>query len=171
MNKLLNLNLFQFSVWVLFIAMDHDDKIQLVQDSASNIWKVVREKTETERFWSGLKISCICISMVRRIWNTVRTYLITSKIFTLVSHSYFIIFQLLSVYSIILVKQFYNPIREEKRDAFDIHEVIDPMNQWFMDVEPELDKLIPQLDFPIVDCFRNKAYVFHLVMLAFSYKL
>lgn len=75
------------------------------------------------------------------------------------------------MYSIILVKQFYNPIREEKRDAFDIHEVIDPMNQWFMDVEPELDKLIPQLDFPIVDCFRNKAYVFHLVMLAFSYKL
>ena len=45
--------------------MLQDDKIQLVQDSASNIWKVVREKTDSERFWSGLKISCICISLVR----------------------------------------------------------------------------------------------------------
>ena len=45
--------------------MQQDDKIQLVQDSASNIWKVVREKTDSERFWSGLKISCICISLVR----------------------------------------------------------------------------------------------------------
>ena len=44
--------------------MEQDDKIQLVQDSASNIWKVVREKTDLERFWSGIKLSCICISLV-----------------------------------------------------------------------------------------------------------
>ena len=69
---------------------------------------------------------------------------------------YLLIFQLLSVYSIILVRQFYHPIKEEKRDVFDIHEAIDPMNQWFMDVEPKLEKLIPQLNFPIVDCFRNR---------------
>jgi hypothetical protein len=32
--------------------MDNSDKIQLVQDSAANILKVVIEKTEMERFWS-----------------------------------------------------------------------------------------------------------------------
>ena len=69
---------------------------------------------------------------------------------------YLLIFQLLSVYSIILVRQFNHPIKEEKQDVFDIHEAIDPMNQWFMDVEPKLEKLIPQLNFPIVDCFRNR---------------
>ena len=45
-------------------VMENDDKIQLVHDSASNIWKVVREKTESERFWTGIRISCICISLV-----------------------------------------------------------------------------------------------------------
>ena len=44
--------------------MENDDKIQLVHDSASNIWKLVREKTESERFWTGIRISCICISLV-----------------------------------------------------------------------------------------------------------
>ena len=47
--------------------MEQDDKVQLVQDSASNIWKVVREKTDLERFWSGIKLSCICISLVSNI--------------------------------------------------------------------------------------------------------
>ena len=47
-----------------FTVMENDDKIQLVHDSASNIWKVVREKTESERFWTGIRISCICISLV-----------------------------------------------------------------------------------------------------------
>ena len=45
--------------------MESSDKIQLVQDSAANILKVVREKTDLERFWSGVKISCIFIALVR----------------------------------------------------------------------------------------------------------
>ena len=49
---------------MLITVMENDDKIQLVHDSASNIWKVVREKTESERFWTGIRISCICISLV-----------------------------------------------------------------------------------------------------------
>ena len=60
------------------------------------------------------------------------------------------------MYSLILVRQFYYPIKEEKHDMFDIHEAIDPVNKWFIDVEPKVAKLIPQLNFPIVDCFRNQ---------------
>ena len=48
--------------------MDNSDKIQLVQDSAANILKVMRERTDLERFWSGIKISCIFIALVRNVF-------------------------------------------------------------------------------------------------------
>ena len=59
------------------------------------------------------------------------------------------------MYSVILVRQLYSPIKEEKRDVFDIHEAIDPINQWFIDVKPKVERLTPRLNFPVVDCYRN----------------
>ena len=44
--------------------MEKDDTIQLVPESAANILKLVREKTDLERFWSGLKVSCLFVALV-----------------------------------------------------------------------------------------------------------
>ena len=66
---------------MLITVMENDDKIQLVHDSASNIWKVVREKTESDRFWTGIRISCICISLVSIFELQIITTISTKIIF------------------------------------------------------------------------------------------
>ena len=44
--------------------MDEEDTSRLVPESAANLWKVVREKTDLQRFGSGIKIACICLALV-----------------------------------------------------------------------------------------------------------
>ena len=44
--------------------MDEEDTSRLVPESAANLWKVVREKTDLQRFGSGIKITCICLALV-----------------------------------------------------------------------------------------------------------
>ena len=44
--------------------MDEEDTSRLVPESAANLWKIVREKTDLQRFGSGIKITCICLALV-----------------------------------------------------------------------------------------------------------
>ena len=135
--------------------MDNSDKIQLVQDSAANILKVVREKTDLERFWSGIKISCIFIALVRNSFLLKQLAVNFHLVIIIIKALLFIHFQLLSIYNIILVRQLNTPMKEEQHDIFNLHEEVDPINDWFLDLEPKIEKLL-STDFPIVDCFRNR---------------
>ena len=44
--------------------MDEEDTSRLVPESAANLWKIVREKTDLQRFGSGIKITCIFLALV-----------------------------------------------------------------------------------------------------------
>ena len=64
-------------------------------------------------------------------------------------------FQLLGIYNIILVRQLNTPMKEEQHDIFNLHEEVDPIRDWFLDIEPKVEKAL-SANFPIVDCFRNR---------------
>ena len=47
-------------------------------------------------------------------------------------------------------------MKKEQHDIFNLHEEVDPINDWFLDLEPKVEKLLSTNNFPIVDCFRNR---------------
>ena len=67
-------------------------------------------------------------------------------------------FQVLSAYSIVLIRQLKIPLHNEDHKIFDLHEELDPMEEWFLDLSPKIENILSRMEinYPVVDCFRNQ---------------